>query len=72
MFLSILFTVLFLVGFVHRLACNIKNVLEKKCISQTWWHTPLIPALERQEQVGLCEFKSSLIYITNNRQARDA
>ena len=32
-----------------------------------WWHTPLIPTLRRQRQVGLCEFKASLIYIVSCR-----
>ena len=27
-----------------------------------WWHMPLIPALGRQRQVDLCEFKASLVY----------
>ena len=31
---------------------------------------PLIPALRRQGQVDLCEFKSSLVYIVNSRTAR--
>jgi hypothetical protein len=26
-----------------------------------WWHTSLIPALGRQRQVDLCEFKTSLV-----------
>jgi hypothetical protein len=28
-----------------------------------WWRRPLIPALGRQRQVKLCEFKASLVYI---------
>nr|XP_048293660.1 complex III assembly factor LYRM7 isoform X1 [Myodes glareolus] len=27
-----------------------------------WWSMPLIPALGRQRQVDLCEFKTSLVY----------
>ena len=27
-----------------------------------WWHTPLIPALGRQRQLDLCEFKASLVF----------
>ena len=27
-----------------------------------WWCTPLIPALRRQRQVDLCEFKANLVY----------
>jgi small-conductance mechanosensitive channel len=28
-----------------------------------WWHRPFIPALRRQRQAALCEFKASLVYI---------
>ena len=30
--------------------------------SRQWWHMPLNPALRRQSQVDLCEFKASLVY----------
>ena len=32
-----------------------------------WWHTRLIPALGRQGQANLCEFKASLVYRVSNR-----
>ena len=31
-------------------------------IARLWWRTPLIPALGRQKQVDICEFKASLAY----------
>jgi hypothetical protein len=31
---------------------------------------PLVPALGRQRQVDICEFKASLIYIESSRLAR--
>jgi hypothetical protein len=31
--------------------------------------TPLIPALEKQRQAGLCEFKYNLLYIESPRPA---
>ena len=31
---------------------------------------PLIPALGRQRQADLCEFKASLVYIGNSRRAK--
>ena len=35
-----------------------------------WWHTSLIPALGRQRQTDLCEFKTSLVYRASMRTAR--
>jgi hypothetical protein len=32
--------------------------------------SPLVPALRRQRQADLCEFKSSLVYIMSPRTAR--
>ena len=32
-----------------------------------WWYTPLIPALGRQRQTDLWEFKDSLVYRGNSR-----
>jgi hypothetical protein len=34
---------------------------------QVWWPTPCIPALGRQRQVKLCEFKASLFYTVSSR-----
>jgi hypothetical protein len=35
-----------------------------------WWHRPLIPALGRQRQEDLCEFKANLVYRASSRTAR--
>ena len=35
-----------------------------------WWRRSLIPALWRQRQGNLCEFKASLVYIASFRRAR--
>uniref|UniRef100_A0A8C6W909 Histone-lysine N-methyltransferase n=1 Tax=Nannospalax galili TaxID=1026970 RepID=A0A8C6W909_NANGA len=40
----------------------------KKCLHRAWWCTPLIPALRRQRQVDLCEFKASLVYIVKDME----
>ena len=39
------------------------------CESQAWC-TPLSPALRRQRQVDLCEFKASLVYIVSSRTTK--
>ena len=38
--------------------------------SRRWWCMLLIPALQRERQVNLCEFKDSLVYRANFRAAR--
>jgi len=37
-----------------------------------WWCKLLIPALRRQRQVDLCEFKASLVYRVSSRTGRAA
>ena len=37
-----------------------------------WWLTPLIPALRRQRQADLCEFKASLVYRASSRTGSKA
>ena len=44
--------------------------IEVVFFNQLQWHTPLIPALERQRQTELCECKASLLYIVSSRPAR--
>ena len=51
--------------FVLFFGCFFKTVF-----CQAWWHTPFIPALGRQRQVDLWEFKASLIYTATPRTAR--
>jgi hypothetical protein len=38
--------------------------------SQAWWHITLFPALGRQRQADVCEFKASLVYRVISRTAR--
>ena len=45
----------------------LKKQVKKK---RAWWCMPLILALRRQRQVGLCEFKASLVYRVSSRKAR--
>ena len=37
---------------------------KKERIARWWWCTPLIPALGRQMQMDLCEFKVNLVYMS--------
>ena len=39
-------------------------------LARQWGRTPLIPALVRQRQVDLCEFKASLVYRANSKTVR--
>jgi hypothetical protein len=45
------------------------NIIRKPELTQ-WWHTPLIPGLERQRHVDLCEFKASLVYRASSRAVK--
>jgi hypothetical protein len=45
-----------------------KNKTKKRC--QVLLYLPIIPALKRQRQVDLCEFKTSLVYRASSRTAR--
>ena len=38
--------------------------------ARQWGRTPLIPALEGQRQVDLCEFEASLVFIVSSRTTR--
>ena len=40
---------------------------ERKTNGWWWWHRHLIPALRRQRQADLCEFKASLVYRASSR-----
>lgn len=39
-------------------------------LSRVQWHMPLIPALKKQAQVHLREFKAILVYIASSRAVR--
>jgi hypothetical protein len=43
------------------------NQFNSCLLNQVWWYTPLIPAVGRQRQVVLCEFKASLVYLVSSR-----
>jgi hypothetical protein len=46
-----------------------KDILKKEMI-QMWWCIPLVPELQRQRQVDLCEFETCLVYRASSRIAR--
>ena len=46
------------------------HIVKNKSLSEAWWYVPLIPALGRQTQADLCEFKASLVYKASSRTAR--
>ena len=37
----------------------------KRILNQVWWHTTIIPALAKESQAYLYEFKSSPFYIVS-------
>ena len=43
---------------------------EKKKLGSGSTHKPLVPALERQRQVGICQTESSLVYRASSRTAK--
>lgn len=49
---------------------TVKYQAQKSISARQWWHTPLIPALGRQRQVTLNEFKVSLVYNASSTTAR--
>ena len=44
--------------------------MKTRMLAKLWWHTPLTPALGRQWQADLCEFKVSLVFKTTSRTTR--
>ena len=52
------------------LTTNKTKAMKKRIYScQAWWCTPLNPALGKQRQAELCEFKASLVYRASSRTA---
>lgn len=49
---------------------EVTQVTSSYSYSQAWWCTLFGPALRRQKQADLCEFKSSLVYMEHSRPAR--
>jgi hypothetical protein len=58
----------------NRCGQNLQQVRSALLVSVKWdnacWYTHFIPALRRQRQADLCEFKGSLIYIPSSRIAK--
>ena len=49
---------------------ELENVSQRYRFAGQWWSMTLIPALRRQRQAHLCEFKASLLYRASTRTAR--
>ena len=49
---------------------NSKFFKKDYLLARQWWCTPVIPALRRQRQGDLCQFKASLVYRVSSRMAR--
>lgn len=49
---------------------KIKDIKIKIKFSWAWWSIPLIPALRRQRQAMMSEYKASMGYIVSSRPAR--
>ena len=47
----------------------VSNGSEKTKWAGQWGHTPLIPALRKQRQADLCEFRACLVYRVSSRTA---
>ena len=50
---------------------QLPTLSRKAELAWQWWRSPLIPALRRQRQVELCEFKASLVYYLGGKYLWD-
>ena len=51
----------------HRVPVHLQVLRYDNRGKPEWLCTPLIPAIGKQRQVTLCEFKGSLVYIVSSR-----
>ena len=57
-------------GIEQRLEGSLNQNKEPLKGAGQWWRTPSVPALRRQRQAELCEFKASLVYRVSSKTAR--